>query len=36
VAPLELARMAGVPTPTLDLVVTLAKIRARQGGLYRD
>jgi 2-dehydropantoate 2-reductase len=36
VAPLELARMAGVSTPTLDLVVTLAKIRARQAGLYRD
>jgi 2-dehydropantoate 2-reductase len=33
-APLELARMAGVPTPTLDLVVTLARIRAREAGLY--
>ena len=33
-APLELARMAGVATPTLDLVVALAKVRARAAGLY--
>jgi len=33
-APLELARMAGVPTPTLDLLVAMAKVRARAAGLY--
>ena len=33
-APLELARLAGVATPTLDLLVALAKIRAREAGLY--
>lgn len=33
-APLELARMVGVPTPTLDLLVALAKVRARSAGLY--
>jgi 2-dehydropantoate 2-reductase len=33
-APLELARMAGVPTPTLDLLVALARVRARAAGLY--
>ncbi len=33
-APLELARLAGVATPTLDLLVALAKIRARGAGLY--
>lgn len=33
-APLELARMADVPTPTLDLVVALARVRARAAGLY--
>ena len=33
-APLELARMAGVATPTLDLMVALARIRARGAGLY--
>lgn len=32
--PLELARMAGVPTPTLDLLVGLIKVRARAAGLY--
>ena len=32
--PLELARLAGVPTPTLDLLVTLAQLRARAAGLY--
>jgi 2-dehydropantoate 2-reductase len=35
VAPLELARLAGVATPMLDLVVSLAKVRARMAGLYR-
>jgi 2-dehydropantoate 2-reductase len=33
-APLELARMVGVATPTLDLLVTLVKLRARSAGLY--
>ena len=33
-APLELARMVGVPTPTLDLLVALVKVRARAAGLY--
>ena len=32
--PLELARLAGVPTPTLDLLVTLARLRAKAAGLY--
>ncbi len=32
--PLELARMAGVATPTLDLMVALVKVRARAAGLY--
>ena len=32
--PLELARLAGVPTPTLDLLVALAQLRARAAGLY--
>lgn len=35
VAPLELARLAGVTTPMLDLLVSLAKVRARMAGLYR-
>jgi 2-dehydropantoate 2-reductase len=34
-APLELARMVGVATPTLDLLVALAKVRARAAGLYK-
>jgi len=34
-APLELARMVGVPTPTLDLLVAMAKVRARAAGLYQ-
>lgn len=34
-APLELARLAGVPTPTLDLLVALAQLRARSAGLYQ-
>jgi 2-dehydropantoate 2-reductase len=33
-APLEMARMAGVATPTLDLLVALCKVRARAAGLY--
>jgi len=33
-APLALARMAGVATPTLDLLVALAGVRARAAGLY--
>ena len=34
-APLALARLAGVATPTLDLLVALCKLRARSAGLYR-
>ncbi len=34
--PLELARMTGVATPTLDLIVGLAVQRARAAGLYKD
>jgi 2-dehydropantoate 2-reductase len=33
-APLEMARMAGIATPTLDLLVALTRVRARQAGLY--
>lgn len=33
-APLALARLAGVATPTLDLLVALCKLRARAAGLY--
>ncbi len=33
-APLALARLAGVETPTLDLLVALCKVRARGAGLY--
>ena len=33
-APLVLARMAGVETPTLDLLVALCKLKARSSGLY--
>jgi 2-dehydropantoate 2-reductase len=32
--PLELARLAGVDTPTLDLAVALATQQARAAGLY--
>jgi 2-dehydropantoate 2-reductase len=32
--PLEIARLAGVPTPALDLLVALATARARKAGLY--
>lgn len=35
VQPLEFARMSGVATPTLDLLVTLVKLRAEAAGLYR-
>jgi 2-dehydropantoate 2-reductase len=34
--PLVLARIAGVETPTLDLLVALCKLRARASGLYRS
>ncbi len=33
-APLRIARMAGVATPTLDLVVALARSVAEGAGLY--
>jgi len=33
-APLELARLAGAAVPTLELLVALAKVRARGAGLY--
>ncbi|MBU6497741.1 MAG: 2-dehydropantoate 2-reductase [Rhodospirillales bacterium] len=33
-APLALARLAGVATPALDLLVAMAKLRARAAGLY--
>ena len=32
--PLEMARAAGVPTPTLDLLAALTRARARAAGLY--
>lgn len=32
--PLEMARLVGVPTPTLDLIVALIKVKARAKGLY--
>jgi len=32
--PLEIARMAGVPTPMLDVLVGLIKVKARARGLY--
>ena len=32
--PLELARLAGVEMPTLELLVALIKVRARAAGLY--
>jgi 2-dehydropantoate 2-reductase len=35
VAPLQFARGAGVPTPTLDIVVPLAAQKAASKGLYR-
>ncbi len=33
-APLQLARLVGVETPTLDLLVAMARLRARAAGLY--
>ena len=33
-APLALAHLAGVPAPTLELLVALCKARARTAGLY--
>jgi 2-dehydropantoate 2-reductase len=33
-APLEIARAAGVAAPTLEMVVALMKVRAREAGLY--
>jgi 2-dehydropantoate 2-reductase len=35
-APLTLARIAGVETPTLNLLVALCKLRAQASGLYRS
>jgi 2-dehydropantoate 2-reductase len=32
--PLELAQMKNVATPTLDLIVSLIKVKARAKGLY--
>jgi 2-dehydropantoate 2-reductase len=32
--PLDMARLMGVPTPTLDLLVSLIKVKARARGLY--
>jgi 2-dehydropantoate 2-reductase len=32
--PLEMARMKNVATPTLDLIVSLIKVKARAKGLY--
>jgi 2-dehydropantoate 2-reductase len=34
-APLAMARKAGVPTPTLDTLVTLCVHKAAAKGLYR-
>ena len=34
--PLDLAELAQVPTPTLDLMIELATQRARAAGLYQD
>jgi 2-dehydropantoate 2-reductase len=33
--PLEMARLAGMPTPMLDVLVGLIKVKARARGLYR-
>jgi len=35
-APLYLARLAGVATPTLDLLVALTRVRAKSAGLFAD
>ncbi len=32
--PLELARMHGVSTPTLDILAAMVRARAREAGLY--
>jgi 2-dehydropantoate 2-reductase len=32
--PLDMARIMGVPTPTLDLLVTLIEVKAQAAGLY--
>ncbi len=32
--PLEMARMVGVPAPTLELLVSIIKVKARAAGLY--
>lgn len=34
--PLQMARQAGVATPTLDLLAGLVRVRARNAGLYGD
>ena len=36
VVPLEMARMLGVATPTLDLLTALVRLRLRSAGLYED
>jgi 2-dehydropantoate 2-reductase len=35
-APLALARAAGVPTPTLDMILPLAARKAASKGLYHS
>jgi len=32
--PLEMARMASVPMPTLEFLAALIRVRAREAGLY--
>jgi 2-dehydropantoate 2-reductase len=32
--PLDMARLSGVPTPTLDLLAAMIRLRARAAGLY--
>jgi ketopantoate reductase len=32
--PLDMARLMDVPTPTLDLLVSMIKVKARAKGLY--
>ena len=34
--PLEMARQAGVPTPTLDLLAALVRVRSQAAGLYGE
>ena len=31
----ELGRLTGTPTPTIDTVLALVRLRARSAGLYR-